>query len=71
MRYVDQIFSLRKVVEKMLNKTGKKVYATFMDVEKTYDIIDWAALWNVLKVSGADGSLLNGVDAKAWMDESR
>jgi len=59
---VDQIFSLRMTVEKMLTK-GKKVYAAFMDLEKAYDRIDWTALWDVLKVYGVGGKLLNGIKA--------
>ena len=59
---VDQIFSLRMIVEKMLAK-GKKVYAAFMDLEKAYDRVDWKAMWDVLKVYGVGGKLLNGVKA--------
>ncbi len=40
---VDQIFSFRMVVEKILAK-GKKLYAVFMDLEKVYDRVDWLAL---------------------------
>src|SRR5277367_4523890 len=36
---VDQIFALRQLVEKC-QKTGKKLYAAFMDFEKAYDKID-------------------------------
>ncbi len=35
-RYVDQIFSFRMVVEKILAK-GKKIYAAILDLEKAYD----------------------------------
>ena len=59
---VDQIFTLRMTVEKMLTK-GKKVYAAFMDLEKAYDRIDWGALWDVLRIYGVGGRLLNGVKA--------
>ncbi len=59
---IDQIFSLRMTVEKMLVK-GKKVYAAFMDLEKAYDRINWAAMWDVLKVYDVGGKLLNGVKA--------
>ncbi len=44
---VDQIFSFRMVVEKILAK-GKKLYTAFMDLEKVYDRVDWLALWDVL-----------------------
>ncbi len=40
---VDQIFSFRMVVEKILAK-GKKLYAAFMDLEKADDRVDWLAL---------------------------
>ena len=59
---VDQIFTLRMIVEKMLAK-GKKVYAAFMDLEKAYDRIDWEAMWDVLRVYEVGGKLLNAVKA--------
>ena len=59
---VDQIFSLRMIIEKMLVK-GKKVYAAFMDLEKAYDRINWKAMWEVLMMNGVGGRLLNGVKA--------
>ncbi len=46
----------------MLTK-GKKVYAAFNDLEKAYDMIDWIAMWDVLKVYDVGGSLMNGVKA--------
>ncbi len=45
---VDQIFSFRMVVEKILAK-GKKLYAAFMDLENAYDRVSWLALWDILK----------------------
>ena len=59
---VDQIFSLRIIIEKMLAK-GKKVYAAFMDLEKAYDRVDWTAMWDVLKVYGIGGKLGKGIKA--------
>ncbi len=44
----------------MLRKV-KKVYAASIDLEKAYDKIDWTAVWDVLKVYGVGGSLINGV----------
>ena len=40
-----EVFPLWMVIEKMLRK-GKKVYV--------YDIIDWTAMWDVLKVYNVD-----------------
>ena len=48
---VDQIFSFRMVVERVLAK-GKKLYAAIMDLEKAYDRVDWLALWEVLMIYG-------------------
>jgi len=45
---VDQIFTVRMIIEKMLAK--EKVYAAFMDLEKTFHTLDWEAMWVVLKV---------------------
>ncbi len=34
-----------------------------IDLEKVYDRIDWTAVWDVLKVYGVGGMLMNGVKA--------
>ncbi len=34
-----------------------------MDLEIAYGIVDWKAMWNVLKVYGEGGRLLDGVKA--------
>ena len=57
---VDQIFVLRNIVEKYLEK-GKKVYAAFMDLEKAYDRVDREGIWRVLRIYGVDGELLRAV----------
>ncbi len=44
---VDQIFSFRMVVEKILAKE-KKVYTSFMDLEKVY--VNCLALWRILRI---------------------
>ncbi len=41
----------------------KKAYVAFIDFEKAYDRIEWTAMWDVLKVYGVGGSLMNGVKA--------
>ncbi len=32
-----------------------------MDLEKAYDRVDWLALWDVLKIYGVGGKLLNAI----------
>ena len=43
-----QVFMKRKLSEKFVNK-GKRLYVAYMDLEKSYDIIDsetiWLAIW--------------------------
>ncbi len=63
----DQIFSFRMVARKILAK-GKKLYAAFMDLEKTYDRVDGPALWDVLKRYGVGGKLLRAV--KSFYEEA-
>lgn len=57
---VDQIFALRDVCEKYLEK-NKSVYLAFMDLEKAYDRVDREALWKVLRMYGVGGKLLGAV----------
>ena len=59
---VDQIFTVKMLAEKYLVK-GRKLYAAFMDLEKAYDRVDWDALWDVLKIYGVGGQLLQGIKA--------
>ncbi len=39
----------------------KKLYAAFMDLETAYDRVDWLALWDVLKIYGVRGKLLDAI----------
>ena len=57
---IDQIFSVRQVVEKYLEK-DRKLYIAFMDLEKAYDRVDRGALWEVLSAYGVRGKLLQAV----------
>ncbi len=59
---VNQVFSMKKLVEEYLRK-AKKLYAVFMDLEKAYDRVDREALWSVLKIYGVGGQLLKGIQA--------
>ena len=46
---VDQIFTVKMLIEKYLVK-GRKLYAAFMDLEKAYNRVDWKSLLDVLKI---------------------
>ncbi len=59
---MDQIFAMKRLVEGYLGK-DKKLYATFMDLEKEYDRADREALWSVLRICGVGGQLLKGIQA--------
>ncbi len=41
----------------------KKLYAAFMDLEKTYDRVNREALWSVLQIYDVGGQLLKGIQA--------
>ena len=56
----DQIFIVRQICEKYLGK-GKDAYFAFLDLEKAYDRVDRDAMWNVLRLYGIGGRLLQGV----------
>lgn len=56
---MDQILALRMVIEKMLAKE-RKCMAAFMDLEKSFDKVEWT-MWDVLKVYVVGGRLLEGV----------
>ncbi len=45
------------LVEEYLGK-DRKLYAAFMDLEKPYDRVDRKALWNVLRICGMGGQLM-------------
>ncbi len=59
---VDQIFTMKRLVEEYLRK-DKKLYAAFMDLERAYDRVDREALWSVLRIYGVGGQLLKGIQA--------
>ena len=46
--------------EKYLGKS-KDVYFAFLDLEKAYGRVDRDAMWNVLRLYGIGGRLLQGV----------
>ncbi len=50
-----EIFTTKMLVEEYSGE-NKKLYAAFMDFEKSYDRLDGEALWTVLKIFGVEGS---------------
>ena len=64
---VDQVFTLKQLSEKFLNK-NKNLYVAYMDLEKAYDRIDRDALWNVLRMYGVGGNILGAI--QSFYDES-
>jgi hypothetical protein len=54
------MFAVRQVCEKYLAK-GKDVFWAFMDLEKAYNRVDRKTLWEVMKVYGVGGKLMEGV----------
>ncbi len=50
------------LVEEYLGK-GKKLYAAFMDLEKAYNKVYRKALWNVLRIYGVGGQLMERIKA--------
>ena len=59
---VDQVFVMRQLSEKMIDKK-KSLYAAYMDLEKAYDRIDRDAMWCVLGMYGVNGQLLRAVQS--------
>ena len=58
----DQVFAVRQICEKKLEK-HQEVFWAFMDLEKAYDRIDREALWQVLGVYVVGGCVLKGIQS--------
>ena len=59
---VDQLFAVREVSEKVIEKV-KVVYAAFVDLEKAYGSFSRSKLWVALKDYGGRGRLLAAVQS--------
>ncbi len=57
---VDQIFAVKILVEKYLEK-DRMVSAVFMGLKKAFDRGDREGLWDTLRVHGVGGHLLEGI----------
>ena len=58
----DQIFVMRQLAEKTIEKDGK-MYAAFIDLEKAYDKVWREDMWRTLAMYGVSGRLLRAVKA--------
>ena len=58
----DQIFAVKQIVEKTIEK-DKKTYMAFVDSEKAYDSVSREKLWKVLDEYGVKGKLLGAIQA--------
>ena len=57
---LENVFVICQLAEKMLER-GKRLYAAFLDLEKEYDNVWRAGLWEALKQYGVEGRLLKAV----------
>ena len=58
----DQIFVMRQLAEKTIEKDGK-MYAAYIDLEKAYDKVWREDMWRTLATYGVSGRLLKPVKA--------
>ena len=58
----EQIFVMRQLAEKMIEK-NRKMYAVFVDLEEAYDKVCREELWEALKRYGVSGDLLRAIRA--------
>ncbi len=54
--------NVKMLVEKYLKK-DRKPFAAFMDLEKAYDRVKRKGLWDVLRIYGVGGRLLEGIQS--------
>ena len=59
---VDQIFTIRQLSEKVLEKNKQMVIAC-IDLEKAYDKVSRDSLWQVLESYGIQGGLLRAIQS--------
>ena len=59
----DHIFFLQTVVEKVVKKNKKKLYAVFIDFKKAYDTVNREFLTKKLKSLGINGTFMRNIEA--------
>ena len=60
---MENVFMIRQLADKMLER-GIRLYAAFLDLEKAYDRVWRAGLWEALKQYGVKGRLLRAVQGQ-------
>ena len=59
----DHIFLIQTIVEKVVNKNKKKLYAVFIDFKKAYDTVNRELLMKKLKNLGINGVFMRNIEA--------
>ena len=59
----DHIFLLQTIIEKVVKKNKKKLFAAFIDFKKAYDTVDRKKLIKRLKTLGMNGPFVRNIDA--------
>ena len=62
-RTSDHIFLLQTVIEKVVKKNKKKLFAAFIDFKKAYDTVDRKKLIKRLNTLGMNGIFVRNIDA--------
>ena len=59
----DHIFLLQTIIEKVVKKNKRKLYAVFIDFKKAYDTVDRGKLFRRLQSIGINGIFLKNIKA--------
>ena len=59
----DHIFLLQTIIEKVVKKNKRKLYAVFIDFKKAYDTVDRGKLFRRLQTLGINGIFLKNLKA--------
>ena len=57
----DHIFSIKQLIEKMDNKDSQ-IYASFIDMEKAFDMVPRQKVWDILKTQGVGRRMLSLIE---------
>ena len=62
-RTSDHIYLLQTIIEKVVKKNKKKLFAAFIDFKKAYDTVDRNCLFRRLKSLGINGLFRQNIEA--------